>query len=53
MVYTTPRRVGVAVGVFAYVPTLSGTSHVSRDRSSLRRFHVVPPFTVLHTTFVP
>jgi hypothetical protein len=36
-----------------YLPTLAGTSHVARERSSLNRFQLLPPFTVSHTTLVP
>ncbi|MFO0092865.1 MAG: hypothetical protein ACK54K_01025, partial [Gemmatimonadaceae bacterium] len=50
MVYTTPRRVGAALGSAAYLPTLDGTVHVARDRSPLTRVQEVPPFSVGHTT---
>ena len=53
IVYTTPRRVGLALGRSRYFPTLAGTSHVGRDRSSLIRCHDWPPFTVCQTTLVP
>ena len=49
--YTTPRSVGLASLLFAYLPTLAGTFQVLRVRSGLIRFQSSPPSSLCHTVF--
>src|SRR6185312_1753093 len=47
--YTTPRSVGLASLLFAYLPTLAGTVQVLRVRSGLICFQFCPPSSLCHT----
>src|SRR5690348_7822459 len=49
--YTTPRWLGLASLLLAYLPTLAGTFHVLRVRSGLICFQFVPPSSLCHTLF--